>query len=92
MSPYSATALPRSSATRPSSLRPSSVGGPSATRPSGRVVAALRRLLDHLREQQERQRLDAELSMLSDRDLADIGLSRPVTRGAAFGLPCSLHR
>lgn len=55
------------------------------------IAAALHRALAHLRAQRERQVLDAELSMLSERDLADIGLSRPATCGTTFGLPSALH-
>ena len=64
----------------------------SAVHLPARLAFVLRRLRDHRHEQRERQRLDAELSMLSDRELADIGLSRPATRGTAFGLPYALHR
>lgn len=56
------------------------------------IAAALHRVLAHLRTQRERQVLDAELSMLSERDLADIGLSRPATCGTTPGLPPALYR
>ena len=56
------------------------------------VAAALRRVLAHLRTRRARQVLDAELSMLSERDLADIGLSRPAPRGTTFSLPPAVYR
>ena len=63
-----------------------------ATSLAAPIAAALRRVLAHLRAQRERQVLDAELSMLSERDLADIGLSGPATCGTTFGLPPALYR
>ncbi len=73
-------------------IRSATTHGFPASSLAAPIAAALHRGLAHLRTRRERRALDDELSMLSMRDLADIGLSRPATRGTTFGLPPALYR
>ncbi len=56
------------------------------------LSAVLHRALDHLRTLRQRRALSAELSGLSDRELADIGMTRPPAPGPMVGLPYALYR
>ena len=56
------------------------------------LAAVLHRALVRLRDMRQRRALSAELSGLSDRELADIGMTRPPTPGPLVGLPYALYR
>ena len=54
--------------------------------------AALHRAAATLRDLRQRRALDAELSDLSDRELADIGMTRAGAPSPSHGLPYVLYR
>ena len=63
-----------------------------STHPYATLAAALHRGAIRLRMAHRRRAVAAELSGLSDRDLADIGLARTASPAAPFGLPTALYR
>ncbi len=64
--------------------------------PSIHLAAPLAAALHHgaalLRARRQRRALAAELSDLSERQLADIGLTRAAAPATPFGLPHALYR
>lgn len=56
------------------------------------LAAAMHRASAHLRDLRGRRALAAELSGLSDRELADIGMTRAAVPAPSLGLPHALYR
>ena len=59
---------------------------------AGPLAAALHHALARLRALRQRRALAAELSGLSDRELADIGMTRSMAPAPTLGLPYALYR
>lgn len=63
-----------------------------AARSTAPLLAPLHRLAARLRDLRQRRALAAELSELSDRELADIGITRASVPVIPVGLPYVLYR
>ena len=69
-----------------------STNAPSIHVVAAPLTAALHHALVRLRAIRQRRALAAELSGLSDRELADIGMARAMAPAATQGLPYALYR